>query len=166
MEINGLPAHVLIVHAAVVFLPLATVLAVVYAWVPRWRWATRWPAVGFTAVALGAVMAAYFSGRSFLDSNPGLKQSSAVTLHRERASVLFWVTIVFALLVFLAAWGLGGPSGLASGRFARARHAPVVEWSLMAMVTILAVASLAMVIGTGDAGARAVWSGFTAPSGQ
>jgi hypothetical protein len=159
MEINGLPAHVLIVHAAVVFVPLAAVLAMLYAWVPRWRWATRWPAVGFTTVALGAVVAAYFSGRSFLDSQPGLQQSSAVSLHKERAGVLFWVTIVFAILVYLAAWGLGGPSGLASGRFERARHAPLIEWSLMAMVTILAVVSLAMVIGTGDAGARAVWGG-------
>jgi hypothetical protein len=162
MEINGLPAHVLIVHAAVVFLPLATVIAAVYVWVPRWRWATRWPAVGFTTVALGAVMAAYFSGRSFLDAQPALKQSSAVKLHQERASVLFWVTIVFAILVFLAAWGLGGPSGLTSGRFGRPRHNPLVEWSLMAMVTILAVVALAMVIGTGDAGSRAVWGGFEA----
>ena len=54
MEINGLPAHMLIVHAAVVFLPLASVLALVYAGVPRWRWATRWPMVGFTTVALAA----------------------------------------------------------------------------------------------------------------
>ena len=159
MEINGLPAHMLIVHAAVVFLPLAAVLALVYAGVPRWRWASRWPMVGLTTVALSAVVSAYFSGRSFLDSKPELKQSAAVQLHRERASILFWVAIVFAILVFLAAWGLGGPSGLLSGWGGRGRHNPLVEWSLVAMLSILSVVALLMVIQTGDAGARAVWGG-------
>jgi len=161
MEINGLPVHPLVVHAAVVFLPLAAVLALVYAAVPRWRWATRWPLVGLTAVALGSIMTAYFSGRNFLSQRPELEQLSAVQLHRERAGVLFWVTIVFAVLVGLAAWGLGGPSGLASGRFARGRHNPLVEWSLVALLVIMSIVSLAMVIQTGDAGATAVWGGVT-----
>jgi hypothetical protein len=163
MEINGLPLHPLVVHAAVVFLPLASLLALVYAAVPRWRWATRWPLVGLTAVALGSIMTAYFSGRSFLHQRPELEQLSAVQLHRERAGVLFWVTIVFALLVGLAVWGLGGPSGLASGRGARGRHNPLVERSLVALLVIMSIVSLAMVIQTGDAGAQAVW-GSVAPS--
>ena len=54
MEINGLPLHPLVVHAAVVFLPCAALLALVYAAVPRWRWAVRWPMVGLTAVGAGA----------------------------------------------------------------------------------------------------------------
>ena len=161
MEINGLPVHPLVVHAAVVFLPLAAVLALVYAAVPRWRWATRWPLVGLTAIALGSIMTAYFSGRNFLHQRPELEQLSAVQLHRERAGVLFWVTIVFAVLVGLAAWGLGGPSGLASGRFARGRHNPLVEWSLVALLVIMSIVSLAMVIQTGDAGATAVWGSVT-----
>lgn len=159
MEINGLPLHPLVVHAAVVFLPLAALLSLVYAGVPRWRWATRWPLVGLTAVALGSVMTAYFSGRNFLDRQPELEQSAAVKLHEERAEVLFWVTIVFAVLVLLSAWGLGGPSGLISGRFGRGRHNTLVEWSLVAMLGIMAISALAMVLQTGDAGARAVWGG-------
>ena len=66
--------------------------------VPRWRWAVRWPMVGLTAAALGAVVTAYFSGRNFLDATARAgEQSSAVELHEERAEVLFWVTIVFAV---------------------------------------------------------------------
>ena len=159
MEINGLPLHPLVVHAAVVFLPLAALLSLMYAAVPRWRWAFRWPMVGMTAAALGSVMTAYFSGRNFLDQRPELKQSSAVKLHQERADVLFWITIVFAVLVALSAWGLGGPSGLISGRFGRGRHNPLVEWSLVAMLSIMSISALAMVIQTGDAGAKAVWGG-------
>jgi hypothetical protein len=166
MEINGLPLHPLVVHAAVVFLPLAALLALVYAAVPRWRWATRWPMVGMTAVALGSIMTAYFSGKNFLSHRPELEQLSAVKLHQERAAVLFWVTIVFTVLVGLAAWGLGGPTGLASGRFARGRHNPLVEWSLVALLVIMSIASLAMVIQTGDAGATAVWGASSPTSGN
>ena len=159
MEINGLPLHPLVVHAAVVFMPLAAMLALVYAGLPRWRWASRWPLVGLTAVALGSIVTAYFSGRDFLDRQPGLKESSPVKLHEERAEVLFWVAILFAVLVLLSAWGLGGPSGLLSGRFGRGRHNPLVEWSLVAMLAIMAISALAMVIQTGDAGSQAVWGG-------
>ena len=101
-------------------------VALVYAAVPRWRWATRWPMVGLTAVALASIMTAYFSGRNFLSQRPELEQLSAVQLHRERAGVLFWVTIVFAVLVGLAAWGLGGPRGW---RRAGSPAAGTTRWS-------------------------------------
>jgi hypothetical protein len=159
MEINGLPAHVLIVHAAVVFIPLASVMSLVYVWVTRWRWATRWPAVGLSLVALGAVLAAYFSGRNFRDRliKAGIDLPSAVNLHQERAQVLLWVTIVFVAILLVAAWGLGGPSGLKSERGARGKHDPLIEWSLVAGVTVFALATFLMTIQTGDAGANAVW---------
>jgi hypothetical protein len=159
MEINGLPAHVLIVHAAVVFVPLAAMAALVYALMPRWRWATRLLTVGLGTVALGAVVAAYFSGRNFKDrfAKNDIKVPSELQLHEERATVLLWLTIVFFVIVLAAAWGLGGPSGLKSDRGARGRHDPLIEWSLTGMVVVLAVAEILMTIATGDAGAGAVW---------
>lgn len=160
MEINGLPAHVLIVHAAVVFIPLAALASLAYAWVTRWRWATRWPTVGLSLVALGAVLAAYFSGRNFLDRLERAGSAVDVKLHQERAQVLLWVTIVFVVIVLVAAWGLGGPSGLKSDQGARGRHDPLIEWSLVGGVTVFALATLLMTIQTGDAGAQAVWGGL------
>ena len=44
MEINGLPLHPLVVHAAVIFGPLAAVAALAFL-VPRWRDRLRWPMV-------------------------------------------------------------------------------------------------------------------------
>lgn len=159
MEINGLPAHVLIIHVAVVFIPLASGVASVYALVPRWRWATRWPSVGLSLVALVAVLAAYFSGKDFKDrfEESDLPLPSAVDLHQERAEVLLWLTVVFVAIVLVAAWGLGGPSALKSDRGARGKHDPLIEWSLTSGVVVFAVATFLMTIQTGDAGAEAVW---------
>lgn len=163
MEINGLPAHVLVVHAAVVFVPLAAMAALVYAVMPRWRWATRMPTVGLGAVALGTVVAAYFSGRNFKDRFakndfellPAAQD--ALDRHAERAQVLLWLTIVFFVVALLAAWALGGPSGLKSERGARGRHDPLIEWSVLGMVVVLALAEILMTIAVGDAGAESVW---------
>jgi 4-amino-4-deoxy-L-arabinose transferase-like glycosyltransferase len=161
MEINGLPAHVLVVHAAVVFVPLAATVALLYAVMPRWRWATRLLSVGLSTIALGAVVAAYYSGLNFADKfqEKNGELPAGVKLHEERADVLFWLTIVFFVVVLAAAWGLGGPSGLKSERGARGRHDPLIEWSLMGMLVVLAVAEILMTIATGDAGASAVWEG-------
>lgn len=158
MEINGLPAHALIVHATVVFIPLASLLALAYAAVPRLRWATRWPMVAGAAAALGAVLAAYFTGRDFIKEQFPDARTSTIQLHEERAQVLLWLTIVFTVIVLLAAWGLGGPSSLVSSWGARDQHTPVIEWSLVSFLVVFAVAILLMTIATGEAGARSVWS--------
>lgn len=160
MEINGLPAHVLLVHAAVVFVPLGSLVSLVYAVVPRWRWITRWPAVVGSLLAMGAVLAAYFSGKDFLEGRiaaGSIQETAVLTLHQERAEILLWLTVIFTFSVLAAAWGLGGPSALRSGRGARGKHDPLIEWSLVSMVAIFAVSVLLMAIATGEAGARAHW---------
>jgi hypothetical protein len=159
MEINGLPAHVLVNHVAVVFVPLASMVSIVYAVVPRWRWATRWIAVGLSMAALGAVLAAYFSGKNLKDrfEASDLPLPSAVQLHEERAEVLLWLMVVFLAVILLAAWGLGGPSALKSNWGERGKHDALIEWSLISGVVVFAVLLFTMTIQTGDAGADAVW---------
>ncbi|MDN5894791.1 MAG: hypothetical protein L0H93_12270 [Nocardioides sp.] len=159
MEINGLPVHPLIVHAAVVLIPIASILGLVHALVPRWRWSTRWPMVGFAVAALAAVMVAYFSGRSLLDelaSNSPQFRTTAQS-HQEQAEVLFYLTMVFMVVVLISAWALGGPSALASGRGGKPRHAPLIEWTMMSMLAIFSVALILMTFQTGVAGAQLVW---------
>src|SRR3546814_17219762 len=87
MELNGLPVHPLIVHLAVVMIPVAAVLAALYS-VVRWRWALRWPMVGTSFAALGSVVLAWYSGKDLLESKPELEQ--VTTPHQERADLLFW----------------------------------------------------------------------------
>lgn len=159
MEINGLPMHPLIVHLAVVFVPLAAIVGAVYATVPRWRWSTRWPMVVASVVAAVSVVYAWFSGRHYRDE---LVAGGASDLrfqdHAEHADVLLWVTLVFLALALLAAWALGGPSALASGRGARGNHAPVIEWTTIILLLTMAVLMLTMTVTTGEAGARLIHS--------
>ena len=61
MELNGVPLHPLVIHAVVVFVPLAALAAVLMAW-PRWRWLARWPALLLTLGATAACYVATVSG--------------------------------------------------------------------------------------------------------
>lgn len=155
MEIAGLPLHPLVVHAAVVFTPLAVVSAVVFAVVPRWRYLTRWPTAALTLTALAAVWVARVSGRSLLASRPEL--APLVRVHQQRGTQLSLLIILFAVVVLVGVWGLGGRSGLADGRGARETRVAVLDKLLPAVVVVVSLVVLVWCVLTGDAGARAIW---------
>ena len=155
MEIGGLPLHFLVVHAAVVFAPLAALGAVVFAVAPRWRWLLRWPALVTGLIALASVVLAKLSGTSYLGAHAEL--APIVEVHQERGNVLMWVTIAFAVVLLAAAFMLGSRSPLPSGRGARDSVVPAADPVVAALLVIGALAVLVLVILTGDAGARAVW---------
>jgi len=155
MEIAGLPLHFLVVHAAVVFTPLAAIAAGIFAVVPRWRWLTRWPAVALALVAFGSVWTARLSGNAFLDTRPELEE--LVSTHQDRGDLLSLLMIGFLVVTLVCAWALGGPTGLASGKGARESTLPAADKILAAMLVLTALAVLVQVMLTGDAGSRAVW---------
>ena len=64
-EFRGLPLHVLVVHAAVIFVPLAALCAVLFVALPRWRYLLRWPLVALTVISLVNVLVAVQSGLTF-----------------------------------------------------------------------------------------------------
>ena len=144
MEINGLPLHPLVIHAAVVFAPLAGVAALLYVVVPRWRDRLLWPMVVLALVAVASVVAAYLTGKPFLSSRPpSIRSSPQVLTHEHRARILLWTTIAFGVLAVATAW-------------LRTR-AGAVRTVLHALLAVASLAVLALVVLTGDAGARAVW---------
>jgi uncharacterized membrane protein len=143
MEVNGLPLHPLVVHAAVVFGPLAALLAVGYVALPGRRDGLRWPMLGLALVAGVSVLAAYLTGRYFLTQRPELAQLPGVSTHRARAKVTLVVTFVFTVVAIASAW-LHTRTG-------------AVRVLLATALGVSALATLVMVVLTGDAGARAVW---------
>jgi hypothetical protein len=155
MEIAGLPFHALILHAAVVLAPLAALLAIAYALLPRWRYLTRWPTVVMAVVALVTVWMSRLSGQSLLDSRPEL--APLVREHQERGQLLSLLTILFTVVVVVAFWGLGGPSGFSSRSGARTMRSAAIDRGLSLAVVGASLLVLVWVFLTGDAGARAVW---------
>jgi hypothetical protein len=155
MTFAGLPFHFIVLHAAVVFAPVTVLVAWVFAVKPRWRYLTRWPTAVLTVITLVSVWLSRLSGHSFLESNPGL--APAVHTHMERGDLLSWLTTLFTVVVAVAVWGLGGPSGLVSGRGARAGLSTALDRGLTVAVVVTAALVLVWVVLTGDAGARAVW---------
>ena len=160
MEFNGLPLHPLVIHAVVVFAPLSAVTAIAYAVRPQWRWALRWPLVAMTIIAAGAAVLAAVSGGNLAESR-GLDALPAVRTHQQRGQLLRNILLGFTVVVALAAWRLGGPSGLKSGRGERPTGGTgttaVAELVLMGLLVVGAVAVGVAVFLAGDSGSRAVW---------
>ncbi|WP_243058182.1 DUF2231 domain-containing protein [Nocardioides sp. SR21] len=142
MEINGLPLHPLVVHAAVIFGPLAALAALAYL-VPRWRDVMRWPMVVLAVVATGALVLSYFSGGDFLDSRSELRQLPQVQEHEDLGEQLLWISLAFGAVAVVSGW-----------LHARTGALRVVFDVLLA---VTAVVLLVWVFRTGEAGARAVW---------
>lgn len=152
-----MPLHPLIVHAAVVFAPLAALAGLLYAALPKWRWATRWPMIALAVIGAGSVLAAYLSGKSFLGDRPELGAIPALQDHQDRALILLWIALAYLAVVLLAGWALGGPTALASGAGNQETKAGALAWGALILLVLGGLAVVVMTILTGDAGARAVW---------
>lgn len=147
MEINGVPLHPLVVHAAVVFTPLACLAALAYC-VPAWRDWMRWPLVVLAAVSVVSVWIAFLSGEDFREDPrfefvAGTAVEDRLEDHESWAERLRIGASLFAVLAFAAAWF--------HTRAGAARTALTVLTALGAVVTLV------LVVLTGDAGAQAVW---------
>ncbi|HEX3930341.1 MAG TPA: DUF2231 domain-containing protein [Nocardioides sp.] len=153
ITVHGIPAHPLVVHAAVVLVPLAAALATAYAVWPARRWQTRNPAAVVSLVAAGAVQLAAMTGdqlKAHLHENTAL-----IRTHEHDAGLLQAATWVLAGLVVLAWWALPHDNPLPD----RDHRGGVrlLAWPVTVLVPLASVAVLVLVVLTGDAGARAVW---------
>jgi hypothetical protein len=158
-QVTGLPVHVLVIHAVVVFVPLVVLVALAYALVPRWRWLLRWPLLAGSAGCLAAGYVARESGEALFDR---LNEPEFVAVHAGRGQLLVWFLLAFFVVSVAAVFMLGGPTPLLGGR-ERAGAAGPVQLVVAALLVVAAVGAGVQVVRTGDAGARATWS--SAPAG-
>jgi hypothetical protein len=144
----GLPAHPLVVHAAVVLLPLAAVATLVCAAVPRARRAYAPVALGVALVATVAVGLAQGSGEALEEE---IDETELVEEHTEEGeSVLPWaigVTVAAAAVTAVPAVARRRPT-LPS----RTVTAVLVSLSLVA-----GAGATWSVIEVGHSGAKATW---------
>ncbi len=155
-EVNGLPLHVLVVHAVVVLVPLLALISVAYGVLPWWRSRLDWAVAGLAVVTPIATFFAKESGEAFeeVQRQRGLGGDflRKIEEHAEYGDTLFWFTIglaVAALLLLLVTSNLPRVRGLPRWL------APV----LTGVVVVLAAFALIYVYLTGDSGAQVVWGG-------
>ena len=162
-EFRGLPLHVLVVHGVVVLTPLAASCAILFVAFPRWRYLLRWPLVAITIISFVSVLIAVQSGLTFR-SDLGLT-GALIDRHESLAKTLRLFMIGFTVLSLAAAWVLGGPSALRSGRGERAGVGPkVLQYAVAALLVVAAVVVIVQVVRTGEAGSRFVYPQY--PTGS
>jgi hypothetical protein len=166
-QVNGLPLHALVIHAVVVFVPLTVLVALAYAFVPRWRWLLRWPLLAGSAVCLASGFVAKQSGQALWDR---LGAQEIVAEHAARGALLVWILLAFFVVSVAAVFMLGGSTPLANGRD-RSGAAGPVQVVVAALLVVVAVGAGVQVVRTGDEGTRVVWGSLapldgTAAAGQ
>jgi drug/metabolite transporter (DMT)-like permease len=155
VTINGIPLHPLVVHAAVVLVPLAALFATAYAVLPRRRWQTRTPAIVLALVGAVSVWLASMTGdnlKSRLHENTAIIHTHEMWAGRLQASM--WV---LAALTAVAWWSLPHHSPLPDKD--HREGVTTLAKPLVILLPVAAFAVLVLVVLTGDAGARAVWGG-------
>ena len=174
---RGIPVHPLIIHAAVIFIPLQIAAAIIYGFVPAWRRQIWWAVLGLAIVGPASAWAAKFSGEAFeqrlIQRNFSPNIIAQVNNHSSYAGVLAYLVLALGVVMLVQVW-LG----------TRTRHlAPVTGESVeithdaatimgrpvgVKLLTFIA-AVVALVLGvlaayyvfqTGDTGAHIAWSGY------
>lgn len=161
-NLGNLPLHPLVVHAAVVGIPLAVLLAFLFAF-PRTRAWARWP-LAITVVGAAAVTyVAKQSGLALeaaLGIKPGNPVGDLILQHSLLAEQLFWIMIVFAVVGLVNVFVVKGISGNAEGA---AKQPAIVRIVLPVLLVAVAVVALVWVVRVGDLGAHAVWNPTAPP---
>lgn len=169
--ILGLPVHPLVVHATVVFTPMATLLVALCAAIPASRRWLAWPAVAACALACLTVAAAAASGGP-LERRVGA--TAVIRRHSEFAHLLVvWVLAmsVSALVLAYASWYRDGAPlprrlrlparavrWLAPPELRASAASPWVTGTATVLCLVTAVGTLVVTILVGHSGAEAAWA--------
>lgn len=153
-EIAGLPAHPLLVHAAVILAPTLALLAIAYAVLPVARVHTERPLAVLAVAAPLSVAIARESGEAL---RRRLVQEGATTpdllerIDAHAASSRTLLLLTLALGATALGWLLLGGTP--------ARHSPTLVVAFTVVPCALGAAVLWSVVDTGHAGASMVWAG-------
>ncbi|MET0416365.1 MAG: DUF2231 domain-containing protein [Actinoplanes sp.] len=155
-EFRGIPLHPLVVHAAVVFVPLLVIAAAVYALVPRLRRWVGWAALLLAIVAPLTTLLATLSGAELKEALTAKgyppEVLAQIAEHQEYGESTRTFTFGLGLSTLLLLL-------VTSGHPRVARLPSWVRLVLIAAVVVFGVLSAVYVVLTGDSGSMAVWNG-------
>ena len=154
--INNLPAHVLLVHVVVVFIPLAALLLILSA---LWPAARRRLGIVTPVVALIALIFVPLTTSAGEWLARRVDRDSYVTAHTHIAdNMLPWAAGLF--LVTVAVWALHHDwrrNRADTEKTARPRWMPVTSVVVAVLSVVVAAGSVVTVVQIGDSGAQAAW---------
>jgi hypothetical protein len=175
--VNGLPAHILLVHAVVVLLPLAAVLLVLTAlWEPARRRLAA--ANALLAIAVVIIVPITTSAGEWLEGR--VPQTELLHDHTELGDTAIWYAIPIAVLAVVVWWrqreaaivdgteptGSGGPlATLTRQRTFLKPESLTITRVIAVLAVVVALAGLYGIYRIGDSGSKAAWTGnFSATS--
>jgi hypothetical protein len=174
-EVLGIPAHPLIVHAAVVFVPLQVLAAFAYALVPLARRFIAWLVVSLAILAPATAFVAKLSGDALRDRLirkgmvtpeflPKIDDHSSFGANTLYASLALSVLMILLVIVQVSrSRSSGNPdsdgSGDEAGKGGSGRGSMVAAVFLTIAVVAIGGATGYYVFKTGDSGAHMVWTG-------
>jgi uncharacterized membrane protein len=154
-RIGGLPVHALVLHAAVVFIPLLALAAIVYTLVPRWR-----PRIGWAVILLAIVspITTYVTMESgeklyhrLIANGVSGRGRQMLDEHMGFGTLTFWFTLALGVIALV----------MVLFTLRRSTPLPRVAGAVLGLITVaLALASGYYVFRTGDSGAHAVWGTY------
>jgi hypothetical protein len=163
--VNGLPAHVLLVHAIVVLLPLSAALLVLTAlWAPARRRLAGPNA--FLALLVVALVPITTSAGEWLERR--VASTELIRAHTELGDTALVVAIGVAVMVLVVWWRgrevgyLAAPSGAADRRTFLAPASMAVTVVIAVLSIVAGGAAVYDVYRIGDSGAKASWDGKVA----
>jgi hypothetical protein len=157
--VNGLPAHILLVHAIVVLLPLAALLLLLTA---------VWPAARRRFAGANAVLSALVVVLVPVTTSAGewlehrVTESALLREHAEIGDTAIWVALPVAVLALVIWWRQReetAASRVATGR--RTYLAPLsltVTRVIVALAVVFAGSAVYDTYRIGDSGAKAAWT--------
>lgn len=147
--LNGLPAHVLLVHFIVVLAPLTAILAIACAVWPAARQRLVWLVVALAAVTMVVTPLTTDAGQ-WLEKRVG--QSAVLQTHTELGDTMLYFSVALLVAALLLAF--------VHIRDRRGQSMkPLALWSIAAIVIVASVATAVQVYRIGDSGATATWGG-------
>ncbi len=156
--IGGIPAHPLLIHAAVIFIPLLIIGAVVFAIWPRVRGRIGWAVAALAIIGPISALFARLSGLNLRQHliNKGFSGSiiTKINQHMSYGTKTLWWTIALGVVTLVIV-----------GYLWRAAPAGGTESIAVRVASFVVTVALGVVTGyyvfkTGDTGAHIVWNGI------
>lgn len=149
--LGGIPLHPLIVHLAVIAIPVAALGAIMLALLPRFN--QRWVLPVFVTSVLGTLGAglAKMSGEALAEAKKLSEHAEPLTDHAQYSDLAVVVAILLTGILFVYTVMVKKPE------FHSLLASPKLLLAVRALTVLIAIAALITVILAGHEGAALVW---------